>query len=273
VKLRFYRARWFQVLLVGAVFFAITIVILNLTNNINILPTVILVGSFTVPVTFVIYFYEHVKDRDISLVLLSSCFIVGGVIGLAAAGTIESQTLPNSPSLPISGYLTIGFIEETVKLIFPVAMFIMWRYRHEADGLLFGVAAGMGFAALETMGYSLVSLIQSGGDLVVLQQVIVARGVLSPAGHAAWTGLVCAQLWKERQVHNRIFSIKILGAYLLAIALHSSWDIVSSLNAPPVLVIAGLFTVVIVSLVLLISRYRDARKLVLSQTMKDTGVT
>jgi protease PrsW len=272
VKLRFYRERWFLVLLLGVVLFAITILILNVTNNVNILPTVILVGSFTVPVTFITYFYEHVKDRDISLVLLSSCFIVGGIIGLAAAGTIEYQILPNSSSISIPGFLGIGFIEETAKLIFPVAMFIMWRYRHEADGLLFGVAAGMGFAALETMGYSLVSLIQSGGDLAVLQQVIVARGILSPAGHAAWTGLICAQMWKERQVNNRIFSIKVLGVYILAIVLHSLWDIISSLNISAILVIVGLLAVVTVSLILLISRYRDARKLVLSQSMKDTGV-
>jgi len=65
-----------------------------------------------------------------------------------------------------------------VTLAFPIAMFVNWRYRHEADGLLFGVAVGMGFAALETMGYALVSFVQSGGDLVqVLSCKVTHRGV------------------------------------------------------------------------------------------------
>jgi len=61
------------------------------------------------------------------------------------------------------------------------------------------IAAGMGFAALETMGYGLVSFMQSRGDILILQQVLLIRGLLSPAGHAAWTGFVCAVLWRERE--------------------------------------------------------------------------
>jgi protease PrsW len=52
----------------------------------------------------------------------------------------------------------------------------------------------MGFAALETMGYGFVTLLASRGNLALLEEALLARGLASPAGHAAWTGLVCAVL-------------------------------------------------------------------------------
>jgi len=57
----------------------------------------------------------------------------------------------------------------------------------------------MGFAALETMGYGLVALIRSQGDVGVLEEVLLIRGLLSPVGHATWTGLICAVLWHKRE--------------------------------------------------------------------------
>ncbi len=66
----------------------------------------------------------------------------------------------------------------------------------DADGLVIGVAVGMGFAALETMGYAFVALIASRGDIGAVEQMLLLRGVLSPAGHMAWTGLACAALWQ-----------------------------------------------------------------------------
>jgi RsiW-degrading membrane proteinase PrsW (M82 family) len=213
-----------------------------------------------VPVTFVTYFYEYVRDRDISLPLLTTCFLVGGLIGLVAAGVLEYRTLRG---LGIFSLLGVGLIEESVKLIFPVAMFVSWKYQHEADGLLFGIAAGMGFAALETMGYAMVYLIQSGGSISVLQQVLLIRGLLSPAGHAAWTGFVCAVLWRQRQRTGHPLSLPVIGAFLLAIALHSLWDVVNSLNtstpAEFARYIVALLAIIIAGLSLVIWRFRKAR--------------
>lgn len=235
---------------------------LRFTGNPNYFPTIILLGAFTVPIAFVVYFYDHVRHQEISMTLLTTCFIVGGVIGLIAAGFIEYSTLQ---SLSVGSLFVIGLIEESVKLIFPVIMYIGWRYRHEADGLLFGIAAGMGFAALETMGYGLVAFFQSQGDINALQQVLIIRGFLSPAGHAAWTGFVCAMLWRERERQGHIsINWKVIGAFVLAIILHAVWDIVNSLSgqttAQFVMVIAGNVVIAGVSLFLVIRRYLEAKK-------------
>jgi RsiW-degrading membrane proteinase PrsW (M82 family) len=50
----------------------------------------------------------------------------------------------------------------------------------------------MGFAAFEPMGYALTVLIATQGQIHALEQVLFTRNLLSRAGHAAWTGLVCA---------------------------------------------------------------------------------
>jgi RsiW-degrading membrane proteinase PrsW (M82 family) len=59
------------------------------------------------------------------------------------------------------------------------------RYRSEAAGIVLGVATAAGFASLETMGYGFVSLLQSKGNLGILDEVLLVRGLTSPAGHMA----------------------------------------------------------------------------------------
>jgi protease PrsW len=260
MKKGFWRQGWFLILLTGITLFFVLINVMNFTRNINLLPSVILIGAFTIPIAFVTYFYEHVRDRDISVITLSMCFLVGGLLGLIAAALIEYSTLQK---LDVINLIGVGFIEELVKLIFPVAMYITWKYRHEADGLLFGVAAGMGFAALETMGYGLTTIIQSRGDITQLQQVLLTRGLLSPAGHAAWTGLVCAELWRHRARTNHVFGPSVIGVFLLAVVLHSLWNIASSASTSTAAMLGlsflGLFAVVFTGLFLLFRRYRRAR--------------
>lgn len=263
MKLRFlsvFKQAWLQILLVGIILFIATLEAIRATNNPNFLPSVILLGSFVVPVTFIAYFYQYVKDRDISLPLLTTCFIVGGIVGTVAAGLLEYTTLRSSS---IFTYFGVGAIEEFATLIFPIAMFIYWRYRHEADGLLFGIAAGMGFAALETMGYSLVSFVQSRGSLGALQQVLLIRGLLSPANHAAWAGFVCAILWRQRQKTGRWRSLPIVGAFILAVLLHAAYDIVNTMstNTPLQWTVFGiaLLAIVAASLTLIIWRFHKAR--------------
>ena len=262
MKTVFFRQRWFQLLVGGVILFLLLEQAVIMTQNPNLTPTVILLGAFVVPVAFVAYFYEHVRDRDISLPLLTTCFFIGGIIGLGAAGVLEYATLR---SLSLASLFGVALIEESVKLIFPLGMYLAWRYRHEADGLLFGVSAGMGFAALETMGYGMVALIQSQGNVGTLQQVLLFRGLVSPAGHAAWTGLVCAVLWRERERAKRpTLNLKVASAFVLAVLLHAVWDIVSSLETQSFVLLlvflAGLGAVTAISLTLVVRRYLEARK-------------
>lgn len=262
IALRLVRGRWFQTFIGGAALFFAAEQALKLTGNPNFVPTVILLGALVVPVAFVTYFYGQERKMDDTLhteaplTLAATCFFVGGAIGIIVAGFLEYATLRN---LSIGALFGVGVIEEAAKLILPVAIYVRGRYRSTVDGLLFGVATGMGFAALETMGYGLVALIQSKGDVGVLEEVLLVRGLLSPVGHAAWTGIVCGVLWRQRERTGRLLNLSVVGAFVVAILLHAFWDIVSSSNQafiafPGYIVIGG------ISLTLLILRLREARR-------------
>jgi len=224
----FFLRTWFLVFISGLLLFAITDFALVMTANPNYLPTVILIGAFLVPVTFVAYTYQKAPIGEIPLPAVTITFLWGGVLGTILAGILEYQTLRQAQWFSLLG---VGFIEEAAKLVVPVIIFIMGRYRHEADGLLFGITAGMGFAALETMGYGFVNFIQSQGDLGILHQTLLVRGLMSPANHAAWTGIVCAALWRQREKTGRpVVNLPVLGAFLLAVILHAAWDTFGSIS-------------------------------------------
>jgi RsiW-degrading membrane proteinase PrsW (M82 family) len=75
------------------------------------------------------------------------------------------------------------------------------------------------------MGYAFVVLIQSRGDLAVVDNVLFLRGILSPAAHMAWTGLAAAALWRAAVLHWSARGIgRFLLAYVVVVALHTAWD-------------------------------------------------
>jgi RsiW-degrading membrane proteinase PrsW (M82 family) len=256
------RRRWWQIAMGGLVLFYVLGKLLQDTKNPNLIPSVLLLGAFLVPVTFLTYLGERLPVREIPLSAVAVCFLWGGAVGVALAGFLEYQTLRDFGFMPI---LAIGLIEESAKLIFPLVFFVRGRYRAQAHGILFGVAAGMGFAALETMGYGLVAFIQSRGSLGTLELTLLVRGLLSPAGHAAWTGLVCAVLWRERERLGRtVIDRAVIGAFVTAVFLHALWDgfttRLGATGVPPLgIALAGL-AIAQLSLTLLLRRVGEARR-------------
>jgi RsiW-degrading membrane proteinase PrsW (M82 family) len=134
----------------------------------------------------------------------------------------------------------------------PVAIFLLGRYRREADGLLFGVASGLGFAALESMGYGLTALFLSHGHIGEVEKLLFVRGVLSPAGHGAWTGFVCAMLWRSRERPMPGTKLAALAAFIIVVTLHAVWDSATSVWVQ--------VAVAVVSLSLLFWRMHVARR-------------
>jgi RsiW-degrading membrane proteinase PrsW (M82 family) len=211
---------WVQLLVVGLILFAVLDWATVQTKNLNLVPSLICLGAFLGPVVFVAYVYE--RAREVPLPLLLWCFLVGGVLGVVAASVLEYRTLIDLHALPT---IAVGLAEETSKLVLPLAIFLLApRYWREADGLLFGVAAGMGFAACETMGYGLTALLHSHGQISEVERVLFVRNVLSPANHAAWTGLLCAALWRGRLRPGLRSTLAVAGTFLLVVLLHALWD-------------------------------------------------
>jgi protease PrsW len=256
------RRRWFQIFASGLILLFLVERALIATSSPNYVPSVILLGAFLVPVTFTTYLYERLPNWDVPLPALAVCFLWGGVLGTVVAGTLEYDVANALGFLP---KLAIGLIEESAKLIVPLAFYFLGRYRSEAAGIVLGVTTAAGFAALETMGYGFVSLVQSKDNLGILDEVLLVRGLSSPAGHMSWTGLVCAVLWRERlKVGHATLNWRVGGAFLTAVVLHALWDTFASIGSATFVEFLGVMflslLVAVVSLVLLIRRVRESRR-------------
>jgi protease PrsW len=256
------RRHWFQIFVSGLVLLFLVERTLVATGDPNYVPSAILLGAFLVPVTLTTYLYERLPNWDVPLPPLAICFIWGGVLGMVVAGTLEYDVIRTLGFLPKLG---IGVIEEGAKLILPLVFYFLGRYRSEAAGIVLGVATAMGFAALETMGYGFTSLLVSKGNLGVLDEVLLFRGLISPAGHAAWTGLVCAVLWRERvKAGYATFNWRVGGAFTTAVILHALWDTFAGMKSATFVGFLSIqlvsLLIAIISLTLLIRRVREARR-------------
>lgn len=233
------RWSWLLVLVVGAFLFELVRHAVVSTSNPNLLPSLILLGAAVVPCAFVVFIAGRRLVFDVGGGAVALTALVGGVIGVVTAGLLEYGTLKRLGALPMVG---VGLIEEFAKLVVPAVIFVLVRrYVHPADGLLLGVASGAGFAVLETMGYAFVVLVQSRGNLSVVDTVLFVRGILSPAAHMAWTGIAAAALWDAGAHRWRgAAALRFLGAFVAVVALHTAWDTLGSTVAYAVVSVLSL---------------------------------
>jgi RsiW-degrading membrane proteinase PrsW (M82 family) len=240
------RWSWLPVLVVGAALFELIRRAIVDTGNPNFVPALILLGAAVVPAAFVTFVAGRRLVFAVSSGTVLLTALIGGVIGVVTAGMLEYSTLRRLGALPMVG---VGLIEEFAKLIVPAAMLLVVRHnRHPADGLLLGVAAGAGFAVLETMGYAFVVLIQSQGNLAVVDNVLFVRGLLSPAAHMSWTALAAAALWRAAAERWHPGALgRFVGTYLVVVALHTAWDLSGTTAAYVVLAAISLALLAVTS--------------------------
>jgi RsiW-degrading membrane proteinase PrsW (M82 family) len=230
--------------------FAITVLSEAVTRNPRLLPGLIALGAFAVPVSFVALVRELLPGAGVPLRGLVTCFVIGGVIGTASASVIEYDAVRDLGVLPA---LLVGAVEEPAKLLLPAIAFAVGAHRRTADGLVLGVAAGMGFAAFETMGYALGALVGPGGGVDASEGVLLLRGAAAPAGHAAWTGLACAALWWARQRRGSSATARLVApaALVAAVLLHGAWD---GFDTPAAQAIVGVTSVLLLAAWLVVAR-------------------
>ncbi|MFE8946449.1 PrsW family intramembrane metalloprotease [Streptomyces sp. NPDC007856] len=192
------------------------------TRNGTPLPTLILLGSFLVPVAFMLWAYErHGRDLGVSAILGS--FLAGGTLGVLGASLSDSHVLYPSPGM----FTGVGLIEEAAKLA--ALVFVLRRQpaiRGLRAGLVLGAAVGFGFAALESAGYAFNAAVSTEGtDLRALLETETLRGLLAPFGHGLWTAIAGGVLLSRRRLsgHFRV-SAPVVGTCLGVTLLHALWD-------------------------------------------------
>src|SRR5947207_2269372 len=97
----------------GLALWILAVLVTGLTRNPNLIPTVVLVGSFLIPATAVIYYLDHLPSPTVSAQRIFIAFLYGGVLGVLAASLLEAWLLQDGPLV----YVGVGLIEEFAKVL------------------------------------------------------------------------------------------------------------------------------------------------------------
>lgn len=175
---------------------------------------------------------------------LLTAFLYGAIVAtfvaaaleaiLVSAGTAVSQAYPAPEFTFLNGNSTLGafflvlviapFIEEGLKGLGVVQ--VSDRLRGLPDGLVFGAAVGLGFGFFETFVYGLGAY--ATGGLVAGIVLIAVRSVSSVLLHGSSTSMF-GYGYAQRKFRGRTGAT---GAYyLLAVAMHASFNALASLGA------------------------------------------
>ncbi|MFJ2865515.1 PrsW family intramembrane metalloprotease [Kitasatospora sp. NPDC087314] len=211
---------WLRVFAVGLLLWIATVAVTFLTGNSNLVPTIVLLGSFLVPATMVIWAYERYA-ADLGPDRIFACFGIGGIIGVLGASVLETYLV--SPSAWM--YVAVGLIEEAVKLAALVMVSRRLRVSGLRYGLVLGATVGAGFAAFESAGYAFNAVLSIQGlSLKDLVETEILRGVLAPVGHILWTAIIGGVLFRERRGGRFRFTAPVIVTYLGVSLLHALWD-------------------------------------------------
>ncbi|MDO5743480.1 MAG: PrsW family glutamic-type intramembrane protease [Micrococcaceae bacterium] len=228
------RGYWWKVLLGGVVLWILTIYVTVQTSNTNLVPTIILLGSFLVPFVVVLYVGAR-QEATLSPVRLFSAFFIGGIFGVLGASLLEAEI---GSSLVL--FVLVGFIEEFIKLC---VLFVAARgiaNRTAGLGASLGAVVGAGFAAFESAGYAFnAALGQNSINLSGLVGTEVLRAGLSPVGHVLWTAILGATLFSMRRSRRPV--LRLVLTFIGVALLHSMWDLLGPLSSFLALLFTGTF--------------------------------
>src|SRR5207245_7818771 len=126
---------------------AASFAVASLTHNVILLPTIVLLGSFLVPVTAVIWYLDHDPSPALSPRRILVAFIIAGVFGVIFASLLEYWLV----SVGILGALEVGLVEEAVKGVCIIVVDIGIRQFHVRDGMVFGATGGFGCSPLRAV--------------------------------------------------------------------------------------------------------------------------
>jgi RsiW-degrading membrane proteinase PrsW (M82 family) len=220
----------------GLVLWLLTVVVTFVTGNPNLVPTLVLLGSFLVPVTFVVWAFGRRHSGEVTAELLFSTFVTGGILGVLAASLLESYLLHPSPWL----FLGVGLIEEAVKLLALAFLTRHLAHKYARDGMILGAAVGFGFAAFESAGYAFTALFtEQGLSLMQLVQTELLRGLLAPVGHGLWTAILGGVLFSSSGREHFAVTWRLLWSYLGVSVLHALWDSMHSIALLLTLILTG----------------------------------
>ncbi len=266
--------------------FGIGLVVLLGLYLIGLITAAFVVAAILVPAIYVMYLYEARVYRDAPILVMLGT--IGGGLLVGVVATLVLDSVVGTRPLAVNGaqgmtiniaalLLATVLVPLLLEIVKPIPALVLRgrpEFGQSIDGLVFGVAAGLGFAAAETLiHYSSVitSLpIRSEPGLWVLPLLSVA--IFFPLLHGTTTGLITGSIWRlGRKPVPRLAGAAVLTAVLghVAFALGTQLILASALHGVFVLAWQGIVVVALVvaiRLLLNLTLREEAAEMGLTQT-------
>ncbi len=221
--------------------------------------TAMVFGAFFVPVMYVFFMASEGLTEEPPAIVIIEAFAGVALVAIFVAGLVNTF-IPHDNVL-------VGFVEEGMKFLGVVWLLRRRKYVSIMDGILFGAAAGMGFAAIENLGYffnfyqlsGLIAIANaiSSGQLHTLPQVeyvfnhfglkefwsvFFLRSVLGPWMHGSWTAIIAGTAWRESAGGRIRLDFRFWGTYVVVALMYTTWDLLagSPLQWPYTIVVIAL---------------------------------
>src|SRR3979411_1304781 len=102
---------WWAVFVVGLLLWGATVGVGRATHNIILLPTIVLLGSFLVPITAVVWSLDPDPSPALSPRRIVTAFLIGGTMGVLGASLLEYWLV----NVGLVGAFEVGLIGGFVK--------------------------------------------------------------------------------------------------------------------------------------------------------------
>ena len=213
---------WKLLLAVGAVVWIVAAVVTEVTDDNILVPTVIIVGSFMVPVTVAAFALSRERGGYLTTEEVLLGFLAAGTLGVITTALLEVYLLPAAAGT----FIAVGFIEEVGKGAVLLAVAHQVHHREPRDGMVLGAVVGAGFAAFESAGYALKAMIDNLQDrpLVNILETEAFRAVLAPFGHITWTALLGGALFASSRAGRFHLTTRLAATFVGVVTLHAIWD-------------------------------------------------
>jgi len=176
-------------------------------------------AGYAAPVLLLVWMVRGDRYEREPTALVAYCFGWGAFIGVAA-GVLNAVV-----TAPLLGMAGAGFIEEPLKAL---GVYLVARSRHgnefndHLDGMVYGAAAGAGFAGLENFWYLYEMIVTH--SFPALQAVLLRS--ITAFMHIAWTAMAGRSLGIAKALKGRVQLGDLAPGVLVAALIHMAWNTV-----------------------------------------------
>lgn len=175
------------------------------------------VAALLVPALYISYLRVADVYADAPVPVLLGTVVAGAAVGVAVTASANAVGNGLGPGGVILLATVTAVVAEVLKPLAPLVL-LRRRFPNTLDGLVFGVAAGVGYALAQTV----INLTGSLGGMALRVDpsnwvfTLLSAAILIPLLHGSCSGLVAASLWRPRG--GRDAALRAAGLPLAVIA-------------------------------------------------------